>query len=125
MSAVFKVNGIVLPEPTEYDIEFQPITDGGERNLAGKMVGLVGIAPKYKIPLSWDYLTDSELNTIMGCTWDEFESNLRIEVTFTFPSYAGRVKTIQAYFSPMQVKRTSGAYLNNGWENFSITFIEM
>jgi hypothetical protein len=118
----FKVNGVTIKSPKTFKIEFNPITDG-ERLLNGKM-SIKGIANKLKLTLSYDTITESELITVLGCTWDVFVASKVITQTVSFP-YFGGIKTVETYFSPMSVTLTPQGAAVGRWEGLELAFIEL
>lgn len=119
---VFKINGNVIPTPSDFVIEFQPIVDA-ERLENGDMK-IAGIAGKFKGVLTYNFITEDDLNTILGYTWDVFMSTKNITQSFTFPMPKG-AKTIKSYFSPFNVKITPQTLNAGGYEGMQISFIEL
>jgi len=103
---VFKINDIgetpvVIKTPTKYGIDYNPITNA-KRKLNAKM-SIKGIAGKFKVTLTYDVIKQSELNVILGQTWDVFKSDLTMVRELTFPSPAGTEELIECYFAPLHI----------------------
>lgn len=59
---LFKVNGVALPTPSDYQVGIMDISKA-ERNAAGTMV-IDRIATKRKLELSWKYLSKEDLSKL-------------------------------------------------------------
>ena len=120
---VFKVNGVTIKSPARFKIEFQPITEAN-RLLSGNM-SIKGVAGKRKLILSYNSIKESDLQKILGVTWDEFLSSKVIKQTVTFHYIGGSSKTINTYFSPTSIELTPDSARLGRWENFEMAFIEI
>ena len=119
----FKVNGVSIKTPTFFDIEFQPITEG--ERLLDATLRIEGVADKHVVILAYDLISEEDLAIIFGETWSAFRQNKgRIKQTITFPYFDGKPITINTYFAPMRIRRSSSSYKNGSWENFELKFIE-
>jgi len=67
---MIKINGVELPAPTTYKIGIMDISKA-ERNAAGTMV-LDVIATKRKIEMSWKFLTNEQIKTLLQLVSDTF-----------------------------------------------------
>lgn len=61
---MIKVNGVSLPTPSDYKIGIQDISKA-ERNANGTMI-IERIATKRKIELSWQYLSEQDLQQVLN-----------------------------------------------------------
>lgn len=122
VTPVFKINGVAIKAPTDFTIEFQPITEA-ERLENGDMK-ITGVTGKFKGVLNYNFITAEELEKILGYTWDSFISTKKITQTFTFSLINGQ-KTIKSYFSPFTIKVTPESLANGGYSDMQISFIEL
>lgn len=60
---MLKVDGVDIPTPTDYVVDYEEISKA-ERNANGTMIKEV-IAYKYKLNLTWKKLTQEEMNKLM------------------------------------------------------------
>lgn len=67
---MIKVNGVVLPTPSEYQVGIMDITRA-ERNAAGDMVKDI-IATKRKIELRWNYLSREDTSKVLRLVSSNF-----------------------------------------------------
>lgn len=67
---MIKVNGVVLPSPSEYQVGIMDITRA-ERNAAGDMVKDI-IATKRKIELRWNYLSREDTSKVLRLVSSNF-----------------------------------------------------
>lgn len=118
----FKINGYVIPTPSDFTIEYQPITEA-ERLENGDMQ-ITAVAGKFKGVLVYNFISVKDLNVILGYTWDTFKSSKVITQTFTFPSPNGAV-SIKSYFSPFTIKLTPDTLKRGGYAGLQISFIEL
>lgn len=112
---MIKVNGVVIPTPTNFNMEKYKITND-ERNSLGNMIGdLINI--KYKLVLSWGILSREELITL-DKIHDLYSFSLE------FPGSNGIVKGTY-YASPI---RANGIVYKNGmipfYKDVTMDFIE-
>lgn len=110
---VLKVNGVILPSPTDVDRSREPIWSKNTGRVAsGKMVGDI-IAYKETLSIKWGILTKAELEQIKNATKSAF---FNVELTdnngvFKMAAYSGALS---------ESKLKIDGYHNN----VSVTFIE-
>ena len=118
MVKILKADGITLPNPDLYTLDFEEISKA-ERNAAGTMVKDV-IAYKYKLNLTWAMLTQVELAKLMNIKRKnsfmlEFLSmDTGEKITGHF--YAGTPQATSVDFSKGKVEY---------WRDIKMNFIEM
>lgn len=106
---VIKIGDITLPTPDGLTIQRNKIwSKNAGRTAAGYTVGDI-IARKYKIEVSWDWLTAVQVQTITAaCDTDAF-----FFCTFCDP-YTNTSKTIEVYAGdisiPVEIYRDNTAY---------------
>jgi hypothetical protein len=61
---LLKINGVDIPTPSDYQVGIQDLSNA-ERNAKGDMI-IERIATKRKLELKWNFLTQTELNTLLG-----------------------------------------------------------
>ena len=116
------VNGVALPEPSEYKALTSTIVDSG-RNVSGYVVGSVVRSDVAKIELSWRYLTLEQWAGVIG----PFDENFYCDVRFMNQS-TGAYTTRQMYVSD----RTASMWRRNpktgevmGWVDCSLSLVEV
>ncbi|SHJ51859.1 hypothetical protein SAMN02745163_02048, partial [Clostridium cavendishii DSM 21758] len=57
---MIKINGVVLPAPTDYQVSINDISNA-ERNANGTMI-IERIATKRKLELAWKFLSKEDLS---------------------------------------------------------------
>lgn len=77
MTDLVTVNGVALPEPSEYTAQTSTIVDSG-RNVLGYVVGSVIRSGVAKIELKWRYLTAQQWADVIG----PFDQNFYCSVRF-------------------------------------------
>jgi predicted ATP-grasp superfamily ATP-dependent carboligase len=91
MAALISVGGVDFPTPSEYSIGIQDIKKA-ERNTRARIISEL-IATKAKIELSWKYVTQAQLTSILSAVAPNefsvtyFNSETGLNRTATF--YAG------------------------------------
>lgn len=114
--AQFSISGVTIKTPDKFKVEFYNITNL-ERTQDGKMKGEL-IARKWKLYLTWNALTQSELQTILDvCYFGP------VFFSITFP-YNGRAytKTVYSGSIPTELNRNKGA--SWVWKDVEIHLIE-
>ena len=111
------VNGVDLPTPSEYTVDFEEISKA-ERNALGTMVKDV-IAYKWKISCVWKALSQDEMTRLMNAQRGN-------SFTLSFISMEGKRETGEFYAgtpsaSAMQYKEGKV----DVWLNVKMNFIEM
>lgn len=123
MNFNLKIGGVSIKTPSSFKIDFLPITDA-ERTLDGSMI-IDGIVGKGKITLTYDEITDTELMTILGVTWQEFLTSRKIKQTITYPAPGGITTTMNTYFAPFSIVMTPESAVRNKWEGLVLEFTEI
>jgi hypothetical protein len=122
----FYLDGVLLPAPSSFDIEYQPMsTSDSGRLLNGTMVNK-GLTKKYKVILYYDNdlgITDEDILVIIGGTWDKFGVNSEESYSFQFTLPGGTTKTIDAYFGPYKLSRGKASEFGE-WKGFKLEIIE-
>lgn len=62
-----KINGVDMPSPLPYEINYETLNGNAGRSMDGKMK-LDIIAQKVTVALSWGVLTEAEMRTILNAT---------------------------------------------------------
>lgn len=122
MPALVTVNGVPLPEPSEYAASTSTIVDSG-RNVQGYVIGSVIRHDVAKIELSWRYLTAQQWAKVIG----PFNENFYCTVSFFNQSTAG-YSTRQMYVSD----RKAGMWRRHpvtgevmGWTECALSLVEI
>lgn len=123
MNFNFKIDGVDIKTPSSFKINFEPISDA-ERSLDGTML-IEGVAGKGKITLTYDEITDTELMTILGVTWQTFLSTKKIKQTITYPAPGGTTATMSTYFAPFGIEMTPESAIRNKWQGLVLEFTEI
>lgn len=120
------VGGVQLPSPSEFSIDYNPITSDAGRLLNGNLALEKGINHKHTITLSYDVISKEDLATIMGLTWTKYKTDRRsIVSTVTFEDIDGSIVTMKAYFAPFSANTRSGLNRNGMWSSVKFKFIEL
>jgi len=82
---MIKINGVVLPTPSDYSVGIQDISKA-ERNARGTMI-IERIATKRKIELMWAYLSKEDLSKVL-----QYVSPVFFQVEYLDP-LDGKMKT--------------------------------
>ena len=82
--ALVTVNGIELPEPSEYSASTSTLVDSA-RNVSGYMIGAVIRSDVAKVELKWRYLTAQQWAMVTGI----FTNNFYCTTTFFNQATAG------------------------------------
>ncbi|SHK39842.1 hypothetical protein SAMN02745163_03756 [Clostridium cavendishii DSM 21758] len=61
---MIKINGVVLPAPTDYQVSINDISNA-ERNANGTMI-IERIATKRKLELAWKFLSKEDLSRLLN-----------------------------------------------------------
>ena len=116
------VNGVALPEPSEYKALTSTIVDSG-RNISGYVIGSVVRSDVAKIELSWKYLTAEQWASVIG----PFTENFYCTVRF-FNQATAAYTTREMYVSD----RDAGMWRRDpktgevmGWTGCSLSLVEV
>lgn len=122
MTALVTVNGIALPEPSEYSANTSTIVDSG-RNVSGYVIGSVVRHDVAKVELKWRYLTAAQWASVLS----QFTNNFYCSVKF-FNQATGDYTTRQMYVSD----RKAGMWRRHpetgevmGWTGCSLNLVEV
>ena len=122
MTALVTVDGLALPEPSEYSGTTSTIVDSA-RNVSGYVIGSVVRSDVAKVELKWRYLTKEQWADILSMFTNNFYNN----VTF-FNQSTGDYSTRQMYVSD----RKAGVWRRHpvtgeimGWTNCSMSLVEV
>ena len=120
--ALVTVNGVPLPEPSEYKAQTSTIVDSG-RNVQGVVIGSVVRHDVAKVELSWRYLTAQQWANVIG----PFNANFYCTVRF-FNQATADYTTREMYVSD----RTAGMWRRNpstgevmGWTGCGLSLVEV
>ena len=120
--ALVTVNGVPLPEPSEYKASTSTLVDSA-RNVQGYVVGAVIRSGVSKVELSWRYLTAAQWAAAIG----PFDENFYSEVKFFDQTTASYV-TKEMYVSD----RKAGMWRRHpetgevmGWTECSLSLVEV
>jgi len=113
---MIKVNNAAIATPSSYSVSINDLSKA-DRNANGLMI-IERIATKRKLEMSWDYLSQSQLATLLAAISDVF-------FTVEYPDpQDGAMKTGTFYVGD----RNAGAidYRNNTmrWKDIKFNFIE-
>lgn len=110
----FVVNGVTIKKPSGFKVERYNVTTM-DRLANAKMVGDL-IAKKYKFYFTYDFITGSELDTILSAIWDSD----KLFFSLVYP-YQDSSKTATVYVGsiPSDLYR---ANKNNLWVWQNVTF---
>lgn len=81
--SVLVINGVSVPTPSDMQVGIMDISKA-DRNTKGDMI-LERIATKRKLQLTWKFLTDSDLSSILGAV-----SGVSFNVTYPDPQSGSR-----------------------------------
>lgn len=113
---MIKVNGVVISTPSNYSASIQDISKA-ERNAKGLMI-IERIATKRKLEVSWTYLSQSGLSTLLSAI-----TNVFFTVEYPDPQ-TGSLNTGTFYVGD----RTAGSIdYQNGvmrWKDIKFNFVE-
>lgn len=122
MTALVTVNGVELPEPSEYSANTSTLVDSG-RNVSGYVIGSVIRHDVAKVELKWRYLTAQQWANVIG----PFNSNFYCSVRF-FDQATADYTTRQMYVSD----RTAGMWRRHpetgevmGWTECALSLVEV
>lgn len=122
MTALVKVAGRELPEPSEYSANTSTIVDSA-RNVSGYVIGSVVRSDVAKVELKWRYLTAQQWANILSL----FTHNFYNSVTF-YNQATAEYTTRQMYVSD----RSAGMWRRNprtgevmGWTECSLSLVEV
>lgn len=120
--ALVTVNGVALPEPSEYKALTSTIVDSG-RNVSGYVIGSVVRSDVAKVELSWRYLTAQQWASVIG----PFTENFYCTVRF-FNQATAEYTTRQMYVSDRNAEMwrrnpETGAVM--GWVGCSLSLVEV
>lgn len=122
MTALVTVNGVELPEPSEYSANTSTLVDSG-RNVSGYVIGSVIRNDVAKVELKWRYLTAQQWANVIG----PFNSNFYCSVRF-FDQATADYTTRQMYVSD----RTAGMWRRHpetgevmGWTECALSLVEV
>ena len=122
MTALVTVNGVALPEPSEYSANTSTLVDSG-RNVSGYVIGSVIRNDVAKVELKWRYLTAQQWANVIG----PFNSNFYCSVRF-FDQATADYTTRQMYVSD----RTAGMWRRHpttgevlGWTECALSLVEV
>ena len=122
MTALVTVNGVALPEPSEYSANTSTLVDSG-RNVSGYVIGSVIRNDVAKVELKWRYLTAQQWANVIG----PFNSNFYASVRF-FDQSTADYTTRQMYVSD----RTAGMWRRHpttgevlGWTECALSLVEV
>ena len=122
----FVLDGVVLPTPSDFDIQLQPMmTSDTGRLLSGTMVAK-GLTKKIKVVLDYSNdlgISDEDLVLVMGKTWEQFGVNSEETYSLTFTMPGGTQKTIDCYFGPFNFSRKKRSEKGE-WKGLKLEFIE-
>lgn len=115
---MLKINGVVVKSPSVLRYNLYDIDGESNRNLKGELIR-DRIGTKVKLEVEWNYLTMSEISTILNAVSDVFfnveypDAKTGAVITKTF--YVGD-RT-----APLLKKDSQGNYI---WEGLKLSFIE-
>jgi len=114
---MIKVNGVVIPTPSSLSFGIMDISQA-ERVASGKIV-IDRIATKVKIELSWNYLVDSQLSTLLSAV-----SSVSFNVEYLDPR-SNSLMTKEFYVGDRKMGMYS--YVSNTpvWTGIAFNFIEV
>lgn len=122
----FVLDGVELPTPSDFDIEYQPMmTSDTGRLLSGTMVAK-GLTKKFKVVLDYSNdlgITDEDVLKIIGGTWDKFGTNQEESYVLSFVLPGGITKSITCYFGPFKLSRKKRSEKGE-WKGLKVEFIE-
>ena len=113
----FRINGIVVQLPSSITISYSDIDGESYRNAKGELIR-DRIATKTKIETKWNFLSNTELSTLLQSVKNEFFS-----VQYYDP-YEGKVITKTMYVGDRTAPcyaQVNGKY---GWKNVSFNLIQ-
>lgn len=114
---MLKVDGVDFPTPTSYIPSLEELSKA-ERNARGRMIKEV-IAYKYKLEITWKYLTSEQMTTLINAKMKNYSVVEYIDLT-------GKKDTAEFY--PGTPKANAMEYKNgrvDRWLDISMNFIEM
>lgn len=113
---MLKINGVVIPTPSDYNVGIQNIVKA-ERNARGKMI-IELITVKRKIEMSWKYLTNSDLQKVLNAV-----SPILFSVEYQDPQ-SGGIKTGTFYAGDRKAGAMS--YIDGvmKWDDIKFNLIE-
>lgn len=120
--ALVTVNGVALPEPSEYSALTSTIVDSA-RNVSGYVVGSVVRNDVAKIELKWRYLTVKQWASVLS----PFTSNFYCTVVF-FNQATGSYTSRQMYVSDRDAsmwRRNPDTGEVMGWVECSLSLVEV
>jgi hypothetical protein len=114
---MIKVNGTLIPTPSDYKVSLQDIDNGSARAASGLMVR-TRIAVKRKFEMTWNYLSKSDLAALLGKIADT-----SFEVEYVDPETGG-VRTGEFYVGDRTVSAID--YISGviRWKDISFSFVE-
>lgn len=122
MTALVKVAGRELPEPSEYSANTSTIVDSA-RNVSGYVIGSVVRNDVAKVELKWRYLTAQQWANVLSL----FTHNFYNSVTF-YNQATAEYTTRQMYVSD----RSAGMWRRDprsgeimGWTECSLSLVEV
>lgn len=114
---MFKINNVTIPTPSTYNISVLDISKA-ERNAKGEMI-LEIIATKRKLELSYNYLSNSDLSTLLS----RFTGNTFFTVHYP-DTVTGAEKSGTFYVSD---RKSEAIDYQNGvprWKGISFSLVE-
>lgn len=113
---MIKIDGVVMPDPTEFVVTIQDIDASAERNARGDLVR-DKVNTKRKISMKYRMLTQTQAATILNAVDKEFFS-------FTYPDPVAGENTITAYVGDRQ--NTMKLYKNGEalWSEIPLSIVE-
>ncbi|CAK7070307.1 hypothetical protein [Tissierella sp.] len=115
--SILIVGGVNFPEPSSYVPSLEELSKA-ERNARGRMIKEV-IAYKYKLEISWKYLTSEQMTTLINAKMKNYSKVEFIDLT-------GNKRTAEFY--PGTPSASAMEYKNgrvDHWLDIKMNFIEM
>lgn len=119
-----KINGVTVPTPLSYKLEFSRIYVDAERTKDYTFKG-EPLTNKRVVTLTYDIISNADLLVILGETWYNFVSSKEYKLDAQIFTPNG-VETIKVYIestSTMEMTRSSN--IIDSWVGFSIKLVEI
>lgn len=125
MAIVCKVGGVDIPPPKSIKYNYIPLTTDEERNEQGELY-VRPLAHKRKVAFEYEYILGKDIKSILGKSWEQYESSKVYKFDVSYPGANGSQETIKAYFSELNFNLE--IWNDNSdlrvYSGFSVTWIE-
>lgn len=115
--AILKINGVVIPDPSEFQVDIMDIDDETTRNAKGDLIRN-RIAVKRKLNCQWPALKMAQISSILKAVKGAF-----FTVEYPDPMEGARL-TKTFYVGDRQMPMYSEVNGITQWEGLSMNFIE-